>query len=93
MTRVAAGLEMELAKCNVGAGERTVAGVNATTTIVAMYGGYVITVNFPVKRPLIGGIAAAAAVAAAGPAIFLVRRKRASATQEQGRRKTARRKR
>jgi phosphatidylserine synthase len=92
MTRVAAGLEMELAKCNVGAGERTVAGVNATTTIVAMYGGYVITVNFPVKRPLIGGIAAAAAVAA-GSAILFVRRRRVSATKKQRRRKTARRKR
>jgi hypothetical protein len=90
--RVAAGPEMELAKCNVGAGERAVAGVNATTTIVAMHGDYVITANFPVKRPLIGGIAAAAAMAA-GPAIFLVRRKRASATKEQGRRKGARKKR
>jgi len=83
---------MELAKCNVGVGERAVAGVNATTTIVAMHGDYVITANFPVRRPLIGGIAAAAAMPA-GPTIFLVRRRRAGATKEQGRRKGARKKR
>jgi len=83
---------MELAKCNVGAVERAVRGVNAITTIVAMHGDHDITANFPVKRPLIGGIAAAVA-AAVGLAIFFVRRRRVSATKRQGRKETGRKKR
>ena len=55
----------------------TVADVSAAATTITMHGNYIVTANFEINWPLIGGLIAAAAVAGS-LVFFLVRRRAAS---------------
>jgi hypothetical protein len=70
----------------------TIANVNGATTFITVEGDYVVTANFPVNWPLMGGIIGAVVVAA-GLAVFVVLRRRATAGKRKARGKAARKKR